>query len=183
MWTQGSSAPLLEPPVRQTCARQVTTARPGLVYLLQRTEEQQGTGVPQVITVLVAPQRRCRVLRDITATKAGTVASQTACPVLQVWPILDFYSAFNGGNKRAAHCLPAFLRTPVCHQRALFPFSTLSGWLLLPGRQQRQRAGVCTLLARELVPTRIWAAGALPTRDLPGSTRTGSSLQSLWSCK
>lgn len=27
-----------------------------------------------------------------------------------------------------------FIRTPVCHQRALFPFSTLSGWFLLSRR-------------------------------------------------
>lgn len=76
--------------LHQTCARPATTASPGLARPLQRTEEQQGTGVPKVITVLGAPQRHCRVPRDITATRPGTVASQTACPVLQVLTYIGF---------------------------------------------------------------------------------------------
>lgn len=70
--------------LHQACATLDTTASLGLGQPLQRTEEQQGTRVPMVITVLGAPQCHCRVPWDITATKPEMSVSQTACPVLQV---------------------------------------------------------------------------------------------------
>lgn len=77
-------------------------------------------------------------------------------------------------ESHAASC--CFSRTAVCHQRALFPFSNVSGWLLLSGRRRkRQLAVVDSLLTWKQVPAGIRATGALLARDLPGFARTGVS--------
>lgn len=74
----------LEGVLHQASAMAGTIASLGLGQPLQRMEGQQETGVPKVITVLRAPQHRCPVPKDITATKPETVISRTACLVLQV---------------------------------------------------------------------------------------------------
>lgn len=50
---------------------------------------------------------------------------------------------------------PLLFRTPVCHQRALFPFSNVSGWLLLSRWRKRRPAGVDSLLTWKQVPAGI----------------------------
>ena len=79
--------------------------------------------------------------------------------------------SFNGCD--CLTVVPLFYRLPVCHQRALFPFSYLSCWLVLSRQRQQQPAGLCTLFTWKHVPTWKWQAGVLFTRDLPGFTRTG----------
>lgn len=115
-------------------------------------------------------------LLNATAVSRGTLQQQNQkCPSLRL-PALssrfDLYwifihLGFNGETidmntalvtlrSLCVHCCFHLLfRTPVCHQRALFPFSYLSGWFLLSRRWKRRPAGVDPLLAWKHVPARI----------------------------
>lgn len=82
--SQAPSVRLLGRVLHQVSVLLGITASPGLRRPHQRTEGRQVTRVLKATTVRRAPQRRCPVPQDITATKPRTATSPPACPVLQV---------------------------------------------------------------------------------------------------
>ena len=64
-------------------------------------------------------------------------------------------------------------RVHLCQQRALHPFSSLPGWLLLPLQTQLQPPWLYHLLSWAYVPTWQCHPGSLCARDLPGSIWAG----------